>query len=197
MAQLAVWKAANRMSKTQMHENGIFAKGYFQALDKRRLIADALRGKVHAFESTGDRDKILKAVCAGMVNHLYRGNYGQWINGDVTRELARESVVNTFGVNWIVGIPFDLEIPTRFGKRTLNLVQMATVVKPAWFVEIAPQLVKVVSGINPYYDPQSDVCMSTSQTVFNGQKIAEVNEATPDHPDAPRLFAQWLAGKML
>ncbi len=195
MAQLAVWRAAENMRRDKMQEKGIFAKAFFQAKDKRRHLADSLIGKVRSFWSTGNREHILKAICAGMVDHLYRYQYGSWVNGGGERQLARESVVRA--TDWIVGLPFDLEITTRRGKMTLRLVRMATKIDPAWLVEIAPQLVKIESGIDPSYDPASDCCMSTSRTLFNNQKVGEMREATPEHPEAARLFAEWLAGQMV
>ena len=195
MAQLAVWRAAERMSKDQMREQGVFAKAFFQAKEKRRHLAEALRGKVNTFRSSGNREHILMAVCAGMVDHLYHYQYGSWVNGGGQRELARESIVR--GAGWIVGLPFNLDIPVRRGRKTLQLIRMATKVDPAWLVEIAPQLVKLEPGLNPSYDSDADCCQSTCRTIFNGQVVAEVREATPEHPEAARLFAEWLAGQMV
>lgn len=198
IAQMKVWREAYRMNKEAMRENGVFAKAYFQAREKRQHLADALRGKVSSFRSSGDRGAIIKAVCAGMVDHLYRNSYGgQWVNGDgQTRELARESVV--VGAEWIVGLPFDLEVTTRRGgKITLHLIRMATKVDPAWLVEIAPQLVSLEEGIDPTYDANTDVCTAICHTHFNGQKVAEVREATPEHPEATRKLSEWLAGEMV
>lgn len=196
MAQLAVWRVAENLRREEMAEKGVFAKAFFQAKEKRRHLADSLRGKIQTFRSSGVREKILRAVCAGMVDHLYQKQGWEWKNGDgQVRQLARESIVRDS--EWIVGLPFDLEIPTRRGKMTLHLVRMVTKVDPAWLVEIAPQLVKTDGGIDPSYDATGDVCLSTFRTHFNGQKVAEVREATPEHPEANRLFAEWLAGQMV
>ncbi len=196
LAQLSVWKQAERMGKQQMTENGIFANAFYQAKAKRHHIGESLRGKVREFRSSGNKENILKAVCAGMVDHLYQSHGGDWKNGDdQVRQLARESVV--VGGQWIVGLPFDLEITTRRGKMTLRLVQMATKVDPSWLLEIAPQLVKVEEGSSPSYDSQTDVCTALSMTFFNGQKVAEVREANLDHPEASVKLAEWLASQMV
>jgi ATP-dependent helicase HrpA len=196
LAQLSVWKQAERMNKTQMFDNGIFAKAYFQAKEKRQHLEEALHGKVREFRSSGKQEDILRAVCAGMVDHLYQRQYGSWKNGDgQERELAKESVVR--GGDWLVGMPFDLQIKTRRGgMMTLRLVRMATKVDPSWLVEIAPQLVKLEQGLEPKYEELQDVCTSLCRTHFNGQKVAEVREATPNHPEAARVFAEWVAGQM-
>ncbi len=195
MVQLAVWRAAENMRKDEMQEKGVFVKAFFQAKEKRRHLAEALYDKVRTFRSNGNRDNILKAVCSGMVDHLYKSEYGDWKNGDgQIRQLARESVVRD--ASWIVGLPFDLEITTRRGKMTLHLVQMATKVNPSWLIEIAPQLVRLEQGLDPQYSADTDVCTSVCRTHFNGQQVAEVREATPEHPESARLFAEWVAGRM-
>jgi HrpA-like RNA helicase len=196
IAQLFVWQQAERMNSKQMHENGIFPKAFFQAKEKRRLLASALVGKVRDFRSSGDRESILKAVCAGMVDHLYRNSYGSWINGDgQNRMLGKESVV--LGGDWLVGIPFDLTITTAYGPRTLNLITMATQVNPKWLADIAPQLVVVEKGIDPVYDSIDDVCVSTSHIKFNGQVIQKDRVKTPEHESASKELAKWLAGQMV
>jgi ATP-dependent helicase HrpA len=195
MAQLAIWEKAEGMSKDEMLKSGIFVKAFFQAKEKRRHLADALRGKVREFRSSGNRENILKAVCAGMVDHLYHGQYGTWRNGDDTeRQLARESVVRSG--DWIVGLPFDLEIKTRRGTMMLRLVRMATKVDPMWLAEIAPQLAKVEGGLNPTFDLKQDAVVSTQQTFFNGSKIREEVVPTSDHPEAANVFCLWLANQM-
>ncbi len=195
MAQLLVWKAAESMSKDKMVENGIFVKAIFQAREKRRHLSEALRGKVRDFRSSGNRENILKAVCAGMVDHLYKYSYGFWVNGDDTsRQLARESVV--VRGEWIVGLPFDLQITTRRGQMMLRLVRMVTKVDPMWLADIAPQLVKIEEGADPYFDPTLDSVVSTRRVHFNGTQIREESVPVPNHPEATSVFASWLAGQM-
>lgn len=198
LAQLTVWKQAERMNKQQMQENGVFAKAYYLARERRRHLADVLRGKVREFRSSGKREDILRAVCAGMVDHLYQNHYGSWKDGDgQTRDLAKGSVVmGTFG-SWVVGLPFDLQISGRYGTTTLRLVRMVTKVDPAWLVDIAPHLVRVEAGLNPAYDQSLDMCMSTTRTFFNGQVIKEERVPSPNHKAASQVLAQWLASKMV
>jgi hypothetical protein len=131
IAQLLAYQACDSMNREEMREGGIFVKAYYQAKEKRRHLADALKGKVRERQSSGKREDILRAVCAGMVDHLYHHEYGVLRNGDgQTRELARESVVAPS--EWLIGEPFDLQIKTRRGLATLRLVRMATKVEPNW-----------------------------------------------------------------
>lgn len=186
IAQLRVYQACEGMKKNQLQDAGVHAKNYFQARDKRKHLAGALKGKVATFESNGNREHILKAVCAGMVDHLYEVRYGQlYRNGDV-RGLTRESVVSA--TEWVVGEPWDLEIPGRNGtRRILLLVRFASAVNPAWLSEIAPHLVETRGGTNPCYDHDLDEVVSTTEIWFNGQQIETKRIPHPTHPEANRL----------
>ena len=157
MAQLAVFRAVESMSKSEMVEKGVFIKAFYQAKEKRRHLAQALKGKVKKSSTAGNkREDIIFSICAGMVDHLFRCNYGDYINGDnQKRSLSQGSVVQS--AEWLVGMPFDLEIKTRRECFiTLNLITMATKVDPMWLTQIAPQLVQIEEGIDPL-DRKSNV----------------------------------------
>lgn len=141
LAQLAVYKAAEKMGRKEMVEKGVFAKAFYHARQKRRHLAKALEGMIEE-GSSGNRELIMKAIVAGMVDHLFRRSYGFYLNGDgQQRQLDHNSVV--LGAELAVGVPFDLQIKTRYGgSRTLNLLTMVTKVEPGWLSEIAPQLLK-------------------------------------------------------
>ncbi|MFA5131507.1 MAG: helicase-related protein [Patescibacteria group bacterium] len=191
MAQLAVFRGARNMSNEERRLKGVFVKAYHQARDRRQLLANALKGKISSFQSSGKREDILKALCAGMVEHLYQGSWSDYRNGDgYSRRLSNESIVN--GKNWIVGQPFDLA--TRRG--IFRLVTMATNVDTSWLVEVAPQLAKVEEGVSPKFDSEKDVCVSTRQTFFNDMLVKEEVLETPDHPEAAKIFGNWLVNKL-
>lgn len=196
LAQLALFKAAGGMQKDDLRKEGVHAKAYFQAKDVRRHLAESLRGKVREFRSSGKREDILRAVCAGMVDHLYTFDYGEYRNGDgLSRKLNRDSVVEE--ATWLVGIPWDLEIETRYGRRVLRLIRQATKVKPEWLADVAPQLVEKKTGLNPHYDAQKDSVVSTTQVFFNGQMVKEETVMDPEHAMAADIFAAWLAWRMM
>ncbi len=187
IAQLRVFENAQGMSKSQMYESGIFVKDYHFAKERIRLLRKALKHRVRSMDSTGNRADILKAVLAGMVEHLYKYNYGDYQNGDgVSRHLTRESVVG--GGNWLVGKPFDLEIKTRWGTRILYLINMVTKADPMILAEVAPQLVTTEAGLSPRYDAERECVVSTTKTLFNGMVIKEEEVADPDHPEAPAIL---------
>ena len=196
IAQLKVFEAASVMSKDEMRDNGVHTKAFFQAKDARRHLADSLRGKVREFRSSGNRAHILRAVCAGMVDHLFKYEFGSYKNGDsVSRELGKESVVR--GADWLVGLPFDLQIQTRRGNMTLRLIRMATKVDPAILAEVAPQLTEKKTGLNPRFDSNQDCVVSTTEHWFNGARTREETVRDADHPQASTIFAEWLAAEMI
>lgn len=193
MGQLAVWEMAEDMTKDEMHEKGVSLRKFFRAKEIRQHLAQAVK-QFFKFGSTGRREDILKAVCAGMVDHLYKGLYGSYRNGEgIDRELGTASLVR--GADWLVGKPFDLQIKTRRGSMTLKLIELASKVDPMWLVEIAPQLTERKNGLNPRYNSAKDVVVYTTQTFFNGAMVREDEVVDGEHPEAAEVFARWLSGQ--
>jgi HrpA-like RNA helicase len=200
MGQLCVWNMADTMSRDEMHKRGVSLKNFFRAKEMRQHLAQAVK-QFFPSSSTGRREDILKAVCSGMVDHLYQGSYGWFTNGEkgeygepIARKLDSNSLVVTgYGVSsWLVGKPFDLEIKKRWGQETLRLVGLASKVDPMWLVEIAPQLVQRQAGVNARYDVGKNCVISTTQILFNGQVVQEVAIEDPDHPEATSLKVDYL-----
>jgi hypothetical protein len=199
IAQLLVYKASENMPYDLMRDHGIFIKGFRRVKEIRQNIRKALHLK--KVDQNGDctnREAVLKAVCAGMVDNLFKvtSSSNRLSKGDTYRDLGRESLVQAKAGELIVGMPFNLEIEVRRGRRVLELVVMATKVKIEWLEEVAPQLCDVKVGLNPQYDPQKDSVTSVTESYFNGSKIREILVEDPSHSDAADLFASWLAGKM-
>lgn len=182
LGQLAVYALAENMTNEEMFKAGIKVRTFFRAKEIRGHLADALRQHV-TFGSNGNRINILKAVCAGMVDHLYSGEYGRFRNGDdVERKLGSGSLVK--GARWLVGKPVDLEIITWSGKMVLHLVELGSKVDPNWLAEVAPHLVETKTGLNPRFSAEKDCVVSTTQTFFNGTMVQEEEVADPTHPQA-------------
>ncbi|MDR0398166.1 MAG: hypothetical protein LBH36_03265 [Candidatus Nomurabacteria bacterium] len=195
IGQLEVWELAKSMNKDEMRRKGVSSNAYYKAKEiRQRLIKVVCRNKRFELGTTGNREDIIKSIAAGMVDHLYhRIDYsGEYRNGDeVDRQLGQSSLVRS--ARWLIGKPLDLEITTRRGKITLYLIEMASKVDPMWLAEIAPQLVELKTGLNPRYDSEKDVVVSTTETYFNGAKIKEEAVDDPKHEDAGKVFAQWLS----
>jgi HrpA-like RNA helicase len=197
-------KGRSGQSKAEsLREAGIFVKDFFRASELRRKLLDATRSEVCSdtkkfATKEEERQAILKACVAGLVDHLYRRQYGRYVNGSssIERELARESAVRG-GPEWLVGLPKDIQIKDRRNRlMTLRLVSMATAVDPMLLAEVAPQLVELRTSLRPYFDPAKDSVVSTTETYFNGQKVREAVFADPEHPEAADIFCTWLAAQM-
>jgi ATP-dependent helicase HrpB len=194
LAQLAVYKAACEMKKDDLRKRGVHVKAFFKVKEVRRHLADSLRGRVREFRSSGKREDIMRAVCAGMVDHLFRFDHGTFSNGGHQgRALNRDSVVGS--ADWLVGVPWDLQIQTRRGTRVLNLIRMATRIRPEWLADVAPQLVERKTGLRPRFSQEKDLVVSVTETHFNGQMIREEIVADSDHPQAADIFCEWLAAE--
>jgi len=194
MGQLAVWQMGESMSKDEMREKGISLRTYFRAKEVRKHLERSVQ-QFFQFGTTGRREDILKAVCAGMVDHLYKGLYGSYRNGEGgDRELGTASLVR--GADWLVGKPFDLQIKTRRGNMVLKLIELASKVNPMWLTEIAPQLVEQKAGLSPRYDASKDIVVSTTQVFFNKQMVKEEAVADGEHPEAAKVFATWVASQV-
>ena len=201
LAELDLWNAARQSRGEEFRQIGVFSPDYFGALENRRKLSDALRQHRVDFRSTGSREDILKSCVAGMVDHLYKHVdsrvYKNGSNG--VRELDNKTAVKTYPMpSWIVGVPKGIEFnhPKR-GLMRKNLVTMATKVDPTWLMEIAPQLARQETGINPQFDAGQDCVVSTTRSFFNDQQVKEETVADPTHPQAPTLFASWLASQMV
>ena len=194
MGQLLVWQMADNMTKDEMREKGVSLRSFFRAKEIRQHLAQAVK-QFFRFGSTGRREDILKAVCAGMVDHLYKGSYGRYTNGEgIERELGSGSLVR--GADWLVGKAFDLQVKTRRGMMTLKLIELTSKVDPMWLVEIAPQLTERKNALNPRYDSAKDVVVSTTQTYFNGAMVREEMVADGENPEAANVFASWVASQV-
>ena len=187
MGQLAVYRLAECMTKDEMRERGVSIRSYFRAKEIRKQLTRALE-RHFKLDSTGKREDILKAVCAGMVDHLYRGRYGRYQNGDSERELGSASCVS--GAEWLVGKPFDLQVKTRRGMTTLRLIELASKVDPAWLTEVAPHLVETKTGLAPRFDAAKESVVSITQTLFNGSVVREDLVLDPKHPEATRILVE-------
>lgn len=188
LAQLVLYRKAHTMSPAEMPQNGIHPKAYKKVLELRRHLADSLRSKVKNFDSSGNRRDIIRAMCAGFLDHVYRcdGRYCHDGSG-LPRQLARESVLSgTSGC--VIGVPWDLEVPSKWGgTMVLNLVHIATKVDPKWLQELAPEAMTCRRGLDAYYSEIEGCVVSRTEVLFNGMVVSTKLAPDPGHPDAARL----------
>lgn len=195
LAQLAIFLKARQMSKDQMIKHGIMIKAYFQTLERRRFLAESLRGKVRSFKSSGNRQSIIKAIVSGMLNHVYRKSFDRWVNGDSEPRLLSDASVIEQRTQFAVGIPFDVQYKDkRFGfLKTLSLLTMATSVTPDILAEVAPHLIEIEVSPQATYNLTLDVCENLVKIFFNGKLLVEKVLTDTDQERCSLAFASWIA----
>lgn len=198
MAQLSVFKAAREMTADQMRENDIHVSNYFKILETRKLIAESLRKRSARFGSTGEREDIVKSVCAGMVDNLYERKSGsdELSNGfSVDRSIVFDSLVKSKSGSWFVGIPHDQVPRTTWGKpKVKHQLRMVTRVNPVYLAEVAPKLARS-EDISPHVWVESRGNTFCQRRVFfRGRQVFE-GEVIVTTPEARAKRADWLAEK--
>lgn len=137
IAQLRLFEAGGKIVPFELHKKGIHPTAYIQAKELQVHIRSVLERLGFAISSSGNRKDILRAVCAGMTDSLYRVRHDELVASD-RRKPSRDSVV--IGKEWVVGLPFDLEVVTREGgKKIFHLVHMITSVTLEMLGDAAPQ----------------------------------------------------------
>ncbi len=198
LGQLAVWSIAEGMPAEEMFENGINKRNFARAQVLYGKICDVLIGVYNDCTTTdGNRENIIKSVCAGGVLCLYerrtryQGDYYE--DRDLReRDLSNASCVSG-DAQWIIGLPRDFTVPEGDKKISFRIIEMASAVEPLWVAEATPNAVSLKEvGLEPFYDQQKDCVRSTTKIHF-GKLVYKMVVDDPAHPDAAEQFALWLA----
>lgn len=192
LAQARLYKAAQNMRREQLEDNGIRPKAYFQVVQTRRHLVDALNGRIDRRDwSNGqDRYSIIACIAAGLIDKVFRGNYGIYTNGDqVQRELHRDTFLYP-RPELLVGEPRDFTIPTKRGPRTVHVVAMATAVTVPMLVELAPHLVEKKTSTEPIFDTNMKDIVTVEKILFGGKEVGELKTLVPSGPEYEALLRE-------
>lgn len=183
LAELDLWRAAERIHPRDHRDAGIFSPNWRRAKERRHKLAQRLRVKpLGSF----DREKVVRCIVAGLVDHIYTRYGNEYMNGDnIYRRIDRDSVVT--GGDIIVARPKDIE--TRRG--TLRLLTAVTCISEELLPDIAPQLVETVT-VRTALSENGVVC-ATTQKRFRGIVLSEETIPDENHPSAPAMIAHRLA----
>lgn len=140
--QLEVFIAAQSMSDREKRDNDIFVKAFSKANEVLRQLrgVEKLRDQDLVVPIAEQREQLVKCMISGMVDNLYVNDYygHRDAKGNV-REVSSRSIIRPGKM--VVGKPFDLQINTRRGMTTLNLLESPTNVPSVELLrEVAPQL---------------------------------------------------------
>jgi ATP-dependent helicase HrpA len=191
LAHLQAFKRARDIKREDLRAAGIHAKNYFKVLEQRRLLQDALKDAGIDCYSTGSRESIVLSICAGMVDKVYSlaGLTATSLERDDQRVLDKNSVVASEEGHFVVGIPFDI------GR--VRLLTMNTLVTLDQLTTVAPDLLQVEVGAEPYYNERQRTVMSHSIVRFGDNVLSTEERPHPDHPEAASVFASWLTDRIL
>lgn len=172
--QLEVFIASRGMSTKEKKDYDIImknaskAEGVFRQLRQVERLSDSEL----SLPSTEERAQLVTCIIAGMVDNLYINNGGRYHSaGNEGYEMSNRSLVRAGSI--IVGMPFHLQIQTRYGARTLNLLQSVTNVPSTDVLrEVAPQLFtqKVIKA-----DAYGGRAVEVVEERFNGRSLG-INE---------------------
>jgi HrpA-like RNA helicase len=191
LAHLQAFKKARDIRKEDLRASGIHVKNYFKVIEQRRLLQDALTEAGIECATTGDRESIVLSICAGMVDKVYSlsGVCATSLERHDRREIDKNSVVASEEGQFVVGTPFDIG---RFRLLTMN-----TLVTLDQLTTVAPDLLQVEVGAEPYYNERHRMVMSHNIMRFGDSVLSTEERQHPDHPEASRIFAEWLADRIL
>ena len=168
--QLAAYEGALKISPDKLEEYGIDQLAFLWAWNERhRLHALSLNSLEHQ-HSTGRPRDIVRSIYAGLPDHLYKKSVvrGYKDKKGNTRDLPRGSIVTD--ADWIVGLPWNLQVQGDFGPKTKRFITMATRVDTALLAEVVPHLVTVKEKES---EEKAGRRLRIVQTYFNAVLLAE------------------------
>ena len=195
LAQIAVYEKVKDMTPAQMEKNGVHPKSVRRLRENHKALREALKGQIVAQEGKADREHLLTAICAGLIEHVYKreGQYCTDADSD-SRMLSQDSVLSYGSAGLVVGVPFDIEFTGRYGeKKQLHLLSFVTRVTPEILMKVAK--IDVRDG-ELSFDTGMDSVVGEQIKSFNGLTIERTTVPASDHPHAAAVFANWLAADL-
>lgn len=190
LAELDFYNAASGMNGNSLFDAGINTKSFYRAKEIRRRLISGIKHSGINFnkDNKENKENILRAVVAGMVDNLYKNDgYGDYTKNGIERQKDKNSIVQG-NPNWIVGKPKDIQFKNRRGDfQTINLLDMCSKVDPEWLVDVAPQLVEV-DRRRPSWDSISKMIIEEEFTKFNGIEIKSINVPGEINEDTKKYF---------
>jgi len=177
LAERDVFNAINRRGYIFDFEHlGVFGKAFQQARYLLEKLDSACWNLGIKTRSSGNRLAIARALCAGMVDHLYKvGKDGEYSSPEnpLMRALHHKSVLRRLPArpSWVIGQPLDLELVNKQDKKqTHHLLTMVTSINPSLLIEVAPHMV-ASSRRNYRFDGSSQKVRCEHVLLFNGHEL--------------------------
>lgn len=170
-SQLAAFESARKMPLEKLEAYGVDPRSFADVIETKRRLSTLSWVEVKHTKSTGRVEDVVCSVYAGFTDCLYKKSvvHGYKDKEGNCRDLPEGSVV--VGAKWVVGLPWNLQVKTDFGPKTLELLTMATRVDQAMLLEVAPHLVAVKE--KPGSQEKGDRRVRPMQIFFNDVLLAE------------------------
>lgn len=175
---------------------GVLERNYFRVLELRSKLYDILENIYGEIYSTGNRNDILKACAAGLVEFLYiRESNGWYSNPNDPSKRKLNLFSTTLPSRYILGLPRNISLKYKGdnGQQTLYLISSSIMVDISILKEVAPQLVHVEH--RKEYDYERNEYVLRKVTLFGNVEIESSDERINNLSEKRDLLASWLANK--
>jgi HrpA-like RNA helicase len=183
LAAYEVYLALPRLDAVELEEIGIITKNVDKAGDVvERLHRElGLDHPVLEAVASGEEPLLRRCIVAGQMDQIWTldpGGTATHVRSGQQRELSVSSVVKRASL--VTGTPFDLEVTTRKGLETLELVNDVTVADPVWLEELAPDDFSIRAG-KLRYDPRIGMMAVATMVKFGKRTFEAASAPVQEH----------------
>ena len=203
LAHLDVYLALPSVHPDLLDDLGIIAKNYDKAKETYVRICQelALNPLGLTVAEPAEETALMRCIVTGLIDQIWSVQVGgtvMHVGGGKERELSGGSVVAKAGL--LAGSPFNLEVPTATGLKTLYLVQDLTAVNPEWLAAASPQTYRLADD-KIYFDPNRGSLARRWQLFYNGKPVRDASQAVTEPTKHNRLLfsvllSGWLYGRL-
>jgi ATP-dependent helicase HrpA len=136
--QMAAFVKASRLPFDYLEQHGIDASAFAEAQQTSRRLQTVLKHGVAIKPSVNTEKEVVCSLYAGLVDRVYKKSLvkGYKDSAGNLRNLPDGSVVAN--AERVVGLPWNLQVRSELGPKTLRLITMATRVDDKLFAQVAP-----------------------------------------------------------
>ncbi|MBQ8300090.1 MAG: ATP-dependent RNA helicase [Clostridia bacterium] len=175
--------------------DGVIERNYFRVLELRSKLYDILENIYgDVVYSSGNRNDILKACAAGLVEFLYiRESNGWYSNPNDPSKRKLNLFSTTLPSKYMLGLPRNISLKYKGdnGQQTLYLFSSAIMVDAAILKEVAPHLISIEQ--RKEYDYERNEYTRRKVTLFDGIEIESTDERVNNLKEKRDMLAKWLA----
>lgn len=197
LAELDVWNFINKSRYVDFEKYGIYKKNFFKIKDHIKKLKEVLYGTVE-ISNTGNREAIIKSCLHGLVSNIYVKDYNEYISYDQKHvKLNRNSCINPYLAEIVVGIPKTIEYKTRYygWNSSMTLLTFATTIDVAMLLNLVPN--QVEEEVKLRYSKSVDAVEVTVKRSFAEIEVDSSIEIVKDHPEYNRLKEEFENGTVV